>query len=223
MAQFKDKSDRHEFISAGLFTYPALQAADILLYDADEVPVGDDQRQHVELTRDIAARFNQRYGQTFVLPTAVIPTAGARVMDLQRPREKMSKSLVSPQGTIDLLDEPATIEKKIRRAVTDNEASVHFDVDAKPGVSNLLSILAAATGQDAKSVGSAYRNYGHLKADTAEAVVALLEPIQGRFRELESDPAESMRALKAGAQKAQSIASATLKRAKDNIGFLPPS
>jgi tryptophanyl-tRNA synthetase len=138
MTQFKDKSGQHDFISAGLFTYPALQAADILLYDTDEVPVGDDQRQHIEITRDIAERFNSHYGETFVLPEAVIPAAGARVMDLQQPTSKMSKSLDSPKGTVGLLDEPKQIEKKIKSAVTDNDGTVRFDVAEKPGVSNLL-------------------------------------------------------------------------------------
>ena len=223
MAQFKDKSDRQEFISAGLFTYPALQAADILLYDTNEVPVGADQRQHIELTRDIAERFNFRYGETFVLPTAVIPSAGARVMDLQRPTDKMSKSLDSPRGTIDLLDDPAQIQKKIRSAVTDNDGDVRFDVKEKPGVSNLLSILGAATDSEPEEIADEYQQYGPLKADTAEAVVALLAPLQARFAELEADPAETKRLLRTGADKARAIAAGTLARAKSNIGFLPDS
>lgn len=223
MAQFKDKSDRQEFISAGLFTYPALQAADILLYDTNDVPVGADQRQHIELTRDIAERFNYRYGETFVLPNAVIPSAGARVMDLQRPTDKMSKSLNSPKGTIDLLDDPAQIAKKIRSAVTDNDADVRFDIDNKPGVSNLLSILGAATDNSPEDLADEYQQYGTLKADTAEAVVALLAPVQARFAELEADPAETTRLLGTGAEKARAIAAQTLTRAKSNIGFLPGS
>ncbi len=223
MAQFKDKSDRQEFISAGLFTYPALQAADILLYDTNDVPVGADQRQHIELTRDIAERFNYRYGETFVLPTAVIPKTGARVMDLQRPTDKMSKSLDSPKGTIDLLDEPAQVQKKIRSAVTDNDGDVRFDVKHKPGVSNLLSILGAATDSDPEAVAGEYQQYGPLKADTADSVVALLAPLQARFAELEADPAETKRLLRTGADKARAIASRTLARAKSNIGFLPDS
>lgn len=220
MAQFKDKSDRQEFISAGLFTYPALQAADILLYDTDDVPVGADQRQHIELTRDVAERFNYRYGETFVLPNAVIPSAGARVMDLQRPTDKMSKSLESPRGTIDLLDDPAEIAKKIRGAVTDNDADVRFDVDSKPGVSNLLSILAAATDNNPEDLAREYQQYGPLKSDAAEAVAALLAPVQARFAELEADPAETTRLLKSGADKARAVAAKTLARAKSNIGFL---
>ena len=222
MTQFKDKSDRHEFISAGLFTYPALQAADILLYDADEVPVGADQRQHIELTRDIAERFNSRYGPTFKLPEAVIAQAGARVMDLQNPTDKMSKSLESPRGTLDLLDEPAAIAKKIKSAVTDNDAEVRYDVAAKPGVSNLLSILGAATGRSPEEVAEDYSMYGPLKADTADAVIEMLHPVQARFAELQADPAETSRLLRIGADRAREIAATTLDRARANIGLLDP-
>ncbi|MCY4067616.1 MAG: tryptophan--tRNA ligase [Acidimicrobiaceae bacterium] len=220
MTQFKDKSGRQEFVSAGLFTYPALQAADILLYDADEVPVGDDQRQHIELTRDIAERFNSRYGQTFKLPEAVVPAAGARVMDLQHPTNKMSKSLDSPRGTIDLLDDPAAVTRKIKSAVTDSDGEVRYDVAAKPGVSNLLSILAAAGDRAPAELADDYSMYGPLKADTAEAVIELLRPVQARFRELQADPAETSRLLAVGASKAQAVASATLQRARANLGLL---
>ncbi len=220
MTQFKDKSDRADFISAGLFTYPALQAADILLYDTDEVPVGEDQRQHIEIARDIATRFNSRHGETFVVPKAVIPKAGARVMDLQRPENKMSKSLESPQGTINMLDEPGAIAKKIKRAVTDADNEVRFDVAAKPGVSNLLSILAAATDRDPERLADDYEQYGPLKSDTADAVVELLRPIQDRLRELEADPGETNRLLGIGADKAREIAARTLARAKANLGLL---
>ena len=222
MTQFKDKSDRQQFISAGLFTYPALQAADIVLYDTDEVPVGADQRQHIELTRDVAERFNSRYGPTFKLPEAVIAEAGARVMDLQRPTDKMSKSLESPRGTVDLLDEPADIARKIKAAVTDNEADVRYDVAAKPGVSNLLSILGAATDRSPEEAAEGYSMYGPLKADTADAVIELLRPIQTRFAELEADPAETSRLLRIGADKARETAAATLARARANIGLLAP-
>ncbi|MCE2511631.1 MAG: tryptophan--tRNA ligase [Acidimicrobiia bacterium] len=222
MTQFKDKSGQQQFISAGLFTYPALQAADILLYDADEVPVGADQRQHIELTRDIAERFNSRYGETFKLPAAVVPAAGARVMDLQSPTNKMSKSLDSPRGTVDLLDDPSVITRKIKSAVTDSESEVRHDIDQKPGVSNLLSILGAATGRTPTEVAEGYSMYGPLKADTAEAVVELLRPIQTRFAELEADPAETSRLLQIGADKARAIASVTLERARSNIGLLAP-
>ena len=222
MTQFKDKSGQQQFISAGLFTYPALQAADILLYDADEVPVGADQRQHIELTRDIAERFNSRYGPTFKLPAAVVPATGARVMDLQSPTNKMSKSLDSPRGSVDLLDDPSVVVRKIKSAVTDSEAEVRYDVQAKPGVSNLLSILGAATGRTPEEVAEGYSMYGPLKADTAEAVVELLRPIQTRFAELEADPAETSRLLRIGADKARAIASVTLERARSNIGLLDP-
>ena len=222
MTQFKDKSGQQQFISAGLFTYPALQAADILLYDADEVPVGADQRQHIELTRDIAERFNSRYGETFKLPAAVVPAAGARVMDLQSPTNKMSKSLDSPRGTVDILDDPSVITRKIKSAVTDSEAEVRYDVKAKPGVSNLLSILGAATGRTPEEAAGDYTMYGPLKADTADAVVELLRPIQTRFAELEADPAETSRLLQIGADKARTIAAVTLERARSNIGLLAP-
>jgi tryptophanyl-tRNA synthetase len=221
MTQFKDKSSRADFISAGLFTYPALQAADILLYDTDLVPVGDDQRQHVELTRDLAERFNSRYGDTFVVPEHVIPPAGARVMDLQAPDAKMSKSTGESPGTIWIYDEPAVIEKKFKRAVTDSDGDVRFDVAEKPGVSNLLSILGSATDDDPETLAGQYHQYGPLKADTAAAVIALLEPIQARFAELESDPAETRRFLAVGAGKARSIAAPVAERVRTAVGLLP--
>jgi tryptophanyl-tRNA synthetase len=223
MTQFKDKTSKREgqFISAGLFTYPALQAADILLYDTNEVPVGDDQRQHVEITRDIAIRFNYRFGETFVLPEAVIPAAGARVMDLQDPTSKMSKSSTSDAGCVMMLDDPATIMRKFKRAVTDSEASVHYDVATKAGVSNLLDILAAATGRTPQEVADGYSQYGPLKNDTGEAVVALLEPIQKRYAELIGDRGELARLLRVGSDKARSVASVTLRRTYDAIGLVP--
>lgn len=219
MTQFKDKSAQHEFVSAGLFTYPALMAADILLYDAERVPVGDDQRQHVELARDLAERFNHRYGKTFVVPRASFRPAGARVMDLQQPTRKMSKSLASPQGTVLLLDDAKTVERKITRAVTDTETEVRYDPGAKPGVSNLLSILGACTGRAPADVATGYRQYGPLKADTAAAVVELLGPIQVRFGELVGDPAEIARLLAMGAGKASAVAGPTLARAQHAIGL----
>jgi tryptophanyl-tRNA synthetase len=220
MTQFKDKSGKAGFVSGGLLTYPALMAADILLYDTDEVPVGDDQRQHVELTRDLAERFNSRYGATFTVPKATFPKAGARVMDLQDPTAKMSKSDDTAAGTILLLDEPKAIERKIKRAVTDTESEVRYDVAAKPGVSNLLSILGGATGRTPEEAAAGYTQYGPLKADTAAAVVELLDPIQARFRELEADPAETLRLLAVGADKARTTAAATLTRAKTALGLL---
>ncbi len=223
MTQFKDKSAKSGFVSGGLFTYPALMAADILLYDTDEVPVGDDQRQHVELARDVAERFNSRYGETFVVPTATFPTAGARVMDLQDPTSKMSKSEDQAPGTILLLDEPKAIERKIKRAVTDTDSEVRYDVAAKPGVSNLLSILGACTGRSPEAAAEGYEQYGPLKADTAAAVIEVLAPIQARFRELEADPAETLRLLAVGAAKASELAAATLERARTKLGLLPPA
>jgi tryptophanyl-tRNA synthetase len=220
MTQFKEKSQR-EFVSAALFTYPALMAADILLYDTDRVPVGDDQRQHLELARDAAVRFNSRFGTTFVVPEAAIATVAARVMDLQSPTGKMSKSADSPQGTVLLLDEPAAIERKIKRAVTDTDGEVRFDPAAKPGVSNLLTILAAATGDDPRRLADRYDQYGPLKADTAAAVVEVLRPVQARYRELAGDPAAVAKVLELGAAKAQAVAAVTLARAKDATGLLP--
>ncbi|MFV2039359.1 MAG: tryptophan--tRNA ligase [Acidimicrobiales bacterium] len=219
MTAFKDKSDRSDFISAGLFTYPALQAADILLYDTNLVPVGDDQRQHIEITRDIADRFNSRYGQTFVVPEHVIPPIGARVMDLMRPQHKMSKSH-ELAGTIGVLDDLATVEKRFKRAVTDSDNEVRYDRETKPGVSNLLDILSATTGEDPTTLADRYQQYGPLKADTADAVIALLEPIQARYRELANDPGETERLLKLGSDKAGAIAAVTLDRAQTNIGLL---
>jgi tryptophanyl-tRNA synthetase len=221
MTQFKDKSESADFVSAGLFTYPILMAADILLYGTEEVPVGDDQRQHVELTRDVAERFNGRYGPTFTVPKAVIRAAGARVMDLQTPTNKMSKSADSPQGTILVLEDLKSVERKIKRAVTDTDNEVRYDVKAKPGVSNLLSILAACTGGEPEKLAAQYTQYGPLKADVAEAVCAVLEPIQKRYAELSADPATIATILGRGAAKAQSLAAPTLERAQRNIGLLP--
>jgi tryptophanyl-tRNA synthetase len=223
MTQFKDKSAKREgdFISAGLFTYPALQAADILLYDADEVPVGDDQRQHVEITRDIALRFNYRFGETFVVPRAVTPKVGARVMDLQNPLAKMSKSDGSGAGLVQLLDDPEMISRKFRRAVTDSGTEVRYDPAEQPGVSNLLEILGAATGQSPAELAKGYTQYGPLKTDAGDAVIELLTPIQRRYRELLDDPGELAGLLRKGADKAGEIASATLERAYRSIGLLP--
>ena len=220
MTQFKHKSDDADFVSAALFTYPALQAADILLYDTDLVPVGSDQRQHIELTRDVAQRFNQRYGETFVVPEHQIPAAGARVMDLQEPTAKMSKSAGEGAGTISLTDDPKVATKKIMRAVTDSETEVRYDPEAKPGVSNLLEILAACTQREPDKLAAGYSSYGDLKKDCAEAVVTLLEPIQSRLAELAADAGETQRLLASGADKARELAAPTLKRAQQNIGLL---
>jgi len=221
MTQFKEKSDRQQFISAGLFTYPALMAADILLYDTDRVPVGDDQRQHLELTRDVAERFNSRHGPTFTVPEADIPKVAARVMDLQEPTRKMSKSIESPQGTVLMLDDPKAIEKKFKRAFTDNDAEVRYDPATKPGVSNLLGILAACTDSDPAGLADRYSQYGPLKADTAAAVIELLRPVQERYAELVDDPAAIAATAALGAAKAQEMAAATLARARENVGLLP--
>ncbi len=221
MTQFKDKSQGQESVSAGLFTYPTLQAADILLYDTDQVPVGEDQRQHIELTRDLAERFNARFGETFVVPSATIPRDGARVMDLQQPDRKMSKSSSTDAGIVFLDDDPAVIVRKFKRAVTDSLGEVHHDPEGQPGVSNLLSILAAATGRAAEDVAGDYRQYGPLKADTGEAVVELLRPIQERLRDLRGDPGTVEAALRTGAGKASSVAAGVLDRAERNIGLLP--
>lgn len=224
MTQFKDKSAKREadFVSAGLFTYPALQAADILLYDADEVPVGEDQRQHIEITRDIAMRFNGRFGDTFVVPKIVTPRAGAKVTDLQEPTAKMSKSSNTDAGIVYLLDEPAAILKKFKRAVTDSDGEVRFDRAEKPGVSNLIEILAACTSRTPQQVAGEYTQYGPLKADAGEAVVEILAPIQHRYHELMGDKAELSRLLRTGAEKARAVASVTLERTYSNIGMLSP-
>jgi tryptophanyl-tRNA synthetase len=223
MTQFKDKSSKREgdFISAGLFTYPALQAADIVLYDADEVPVGDDQRQHIEITRDVAMRFNHRFGETFVIPKAVTPKAGARVMDLQDPTSKMSKSADSDAGCIMMMDDPADVARKFKRAVTDSDNEVRFDPAAKPGVSNLLEIVAVCTGSTPQEVAERYTQYGPLKTDAGDAVVELLRPIQDRYNELMTDRGELASLLHKGADKAGEVAAATLERAYSAIGFLP--
>jgi tryptophanyl-tRNA synthetase len=222
MVQFKEKSAQAGFVSAGLFTYPALQAADILLYRTEKVPVGDDQRQHLELARDLAIRFNSRYGDTFVVPEHAIPPVAARVMDLQQPERKMSKSQESPQGTVVVLDDPDTIARKFRRAVTDSEAEVRYDPDAKPGVSNLLSILAAATDGDPEALAEEYTQYGPLKDDAAAAVIKLLAPLQSRFAELVADPGETDRILATGAAKARAMAGPTMARVRGRLG-LPPT
>ncbi|MDQ3978010.1 MAG: tryptophan--tRNA ligase [Actinomycetota bacterium] len=223
MTQFKDKAKgSEETARVGLFTYPVLQAADILLYDADRVPVGDEQRQHLELCRDLANRFNQRYGETFVVPEASVPKIGARIMDLQDPTSKMSKSSESPRGVILVLDEPDAIERKIRRAVTDPGAQIRFDPEHKPGVSNLLQILAAAAGGDPEELAESFPDYASLKKATTEAVVELLRPVRERYLELVTDPRFSEDIVLKGAEKARRIASATLTRAQNAIGLLPP-
>ncbi len=226
MTQFKDKSAKreHDFVSGGLFTYPALQAADILLYDTNQVPVGEDQRQHIEITRDAAIRFNHRFGDTFVVPDAVTPKAGARVMSLQDPTSKMSKSDDSAAGCVYLIDDPATVMKKFKRAVTDSDTAtdaVRFDREHKPGVSNLLEIHVAVTGRTPQAVADDYEQYGALKVATGEAVVAVLDPIRLRYDELMRDRGELARLLRVGALRAREVAAATVARAYTNIGMVP--
>jgi tryptophanyl-tRNA synthetase len=221
MTQFKDKSAKRDFISAGLFTYPALQAADILVYDAEEVPVGEDQRQHIEITRDLAMRFNHRFGDTFVIPRAVTPKAGARVMDLQDPTSKMSKSADTDAGCIMMMDDPAEVARKFKRAVTDSDNQVRFDRANKPGVSNLLEILAVSTNTTPEELADKYTQYGPLKTDAGDAVVEMLRPIQQRYRELMTDRGELASLLHKGSEKAGAVAAATLDRAYSAIGFLP--
>ena len=220
MTQFKEKSEGRESVRAGLFTYPVLQAADILLYDTDRVPVGNDQRQHVELTRELAIRFNGRYGDTFVVPEAAFPPVGARVMDLQDPTRKMSKSVSSPLGTVLVLDPPEEIERKVRKAVTDTDGEVRYDPEAKPGVANLLELLAVATNRTPAEAAESYQRYGDLKRDLADALVELLRPIQKKRYELAADPGAVTSLLAQGAEKAHAIASVTYRRAADAIGLL---
>jgi tryptophanyl-tRNA synthetase len=221
MTQFKDKSDRHEFISSGLYTYPVLMAGDILLYQTDIVPIGDDQRQHLELTRDVAARFNSRFGETFKLPEGVYPEVGARIMDLQDPERKMSTTIGTPQGTLRLLDEPDTIRKKFRAAVTDSGSEVRRAPD-KPGVTNLIDILSSLTGEPAEAIETHYEGsgYGQFKADVGDAVVDVLTPVQERYAELRADPAELQRLLARGAEKARKASDPTLEQMFDRMGFV---
>ncbi|WP_309080460.1 tryptophan--tRNA ligase [Zhihengliuella sp.] len=224
MTQFKDKSAKGglENAGVGLFTYPMLMAADILMYQPQGVPVGDDQRQHVELARDLANRFNHRFGETFVVPEAFIPESGARIYDLQHPTRKMSKSAESPNGLINILDEPKVIAKRIKSAVTDTDTVIAYDRETKPGVSNLLDILSAVTGRSVEQLVAEYdgKMYGHLKVDVAEAVVSALQPVRERTLELLDDPAELDRLLATGAAKARDVASETLETVYRNVGFL---
>jgi tryptophanyl-tRNA synthetase len=225
MVQFKDKSTRGgaDAASVGLFTYPILQAADIVLYDADQVPVGEDQRQHLELTRDLAQRFNHRFGQTFVVPGPYILPEVAKIADLQDPTIKMSKSASAPQGIIDVLEEPASIRRKIMRAVTDADGEVRADEAAKPGVTNLLRIYSALAGEPVASLEQRYARsgYGTFKKDLAEVVVDTFAPIRERTEKLLSDEAELDRLLAVGAARAHTIAAATMARVRDKVGFLP--
>lgn len=225
MTQFKDKSAKQgaDSASVGLFTYPILQAADILLYDATVVPVGEDQRQHIELTRDLAARFNSRFGETFIVPEVQILKETAKVYDLQDPDSKMSKSAASESGVLWLLDEPSKTAKKIKSAVTDAEREIRFDRAEKAGVSNLLTIHSVLSGRSVADLEVAFegRGYGDLKTEVADIVVSTFEPIRARALELLDDPAELDRILGANADRAAEIADATLARVYDRVGFLP--
>jgi tryptophanyl-tRNA synthetase len=224
MTQFKDKAERREFVSAALFTYPVLMAGDILLYQTDVVPVGDDQRQHIELARDIAERFNQRYGETFRVPEGRFPTIGARIMDLQEPDKKMSTTDGTPQGTLLIADPPDVIRKKVRSAVTDSGRGVRHDRQAKPGISNLIEIMSVATGQSFDAIESRYdgQGYGPFKADVAEAVVALLDPIRRRYEQIRADEPELRRLLAHGAEKARTASAPTLAAMYERMGFARP-
>jgi tryptophanyl-tRNA synthetase len=221
MTQFKDKAEQREFVSAGLFTYPVLMAGDILLYQADRVPIGDDQRQHLELTRDVAQRFNARFGETFVVPEGIYPEVGARIMDLQEPTKKMSTTGGTEQGTIKLLDDPDVIRKKFRTAVTDSGREVRR-ADDKPGVTNLVDILSVATERTPADVERAYdgAGYGDLKRDVGEAVVELLAPVREQYLELRADEPELLRLLEVGAEKARMASAPTLAAMYERMGFV---
>jgi tryptophanyl-tRNA synthetase len=221
MTQFKEKAERQEFVSAGLFSYPVLQAADILLYQTEGVPVGEDQRQHIELARDIAERFNARYGETFTLPEMIAPGVGARIMDLQEPERKMSTTGGTPQGTVRLLDSPDVVRRKFKTAVTDSGTDVRRAPE-KPGISNLIEIMSVATGEPMEAIEARYDGggYGRFKEAVADAVVELLEPIQRRYTDLRSDPRELQRLLARGAEKAREASQPTLDAMLDRMGFV---
>jgi tryptophanyl-tRNA synthetase len=225
MTQFKDKSARQgaDRASVGLFTYPVLQAADILLYHADAVPVGEDQRQHLELTRDLAQRFNTTFGETFTVPEPFIVRETAKIADLQDPTAKMSKSASSPKGLLEVLDDPGRSAKKIRSAVTDPGREIRFDPEGKPGVSNLLTMFSALTGRTIAELESAYqgKGYGDLKKDLGEVVVEFVTPFQARTRVFLEDPAQLDKVLAMGAEKARAVAGPTLRQVYDRVGFLP--
>lgn len=227
MTQFKDKTQKGgaDAATVGLFAYPTLMAADILLYQTDLVPVGEDQRQHLELTRNLAQRFNTRFGETFTVPDATILKATAKIYDLQRPTAKMSKTGESPNGVIQLLEDPKIAAKRIKSAVTDDGTEIRFDLEAKPGVSNLLTIYSSLTGKSIAELEQQYtgKMYGHLKVDLADVVVDFLSPLRARTNELMDDPAELDRLLAAGAERARAVASVTLAKVYDKVGFLPPA
>jgi tryptophanyl-tRNA synthetase len=222
MTQFKEKGEGREFVSAGLFTYPVLMAGDILLYQTDIVPIGDDQRQHLELARDVAERFNSRYGETFKVPRGVYPEVGARIMDLQEPTKKMSTTTSSEQGKVLVLDAPEAIRKKFKTAVTDSGREIRYVPDEKPGVSNLLEILSVATDTPIPELETTYdgKGYGDLKTDVGEAVVELFRPVRERYEELRADEAELRRLLAVGAEKAREASAPTLREVYQRMGFV---
>jgi tryptophanyl-tRNA synthetase len=222
MTQFKEKGDRQEFVSAGLFTYPVLMAGDILLYQTDVVPIGDDQRQHLELARDVAERFNSRFGETFKLPRGQYPEIGARIMDLQEPERKMSTTGGTPQGTVLIEDDPDVVRKKVRSAVTDSGREVRHDPDEKAGISNLIEIMSVATGESFDAIAARYdgQGYGSFKSDVADAVVELLDPIRRRYQELRADDTELLRLLALGAEKAAAESAPTLETMYERMGFV---
>ena len=222
MTQFKDRAEEQDFVSAGLFSYPVLMAADILLYQTDIVPIGDDQRQHLELTRDVAERFNQRFGETFVVPRGVYPESGARIKNLQEPERLMSTTRGAPQGVVRLNDEPDVVRKKFKTAVTDSGTEVRHDPEEKAGISNLIEIMTVATGESIPQIESRYdgQGYGQFKADVADAVVELLDPIQRRYAELRADEGELQRLLALGAEKAAAESAPTLETMYERMGFV---
>jgi tryptophanyl-tRNA synthetase len=224
MTQFKEKSDRHDFVSAGLFTYPVLMAGDILLYQTDLVPIGDDQRQHLELARDIAERFNFRYGETFKVPDGQFPSVGGRIMDLQDPTSKMSTTLSTEQGAVYIMDSPDAIRKKFKSAVTDSGREVRYDPAEKPGVSNLLEIMSVATGEPIDTLAARFEGsgYGELKEAVGESVVELLTPIRERFERLRADERELQHLLAVGAEKARRTSEPTLEQMYERMGFAKP-
>ena len=220
MTQFKEKSSRKTGYRVGLLTYPVLMAADILLYETTEVPVGDDQRQHLELTRVLAERFNNRYGQTFVVPIGVQPKVAARVMDLQEPTRKMSKSISSPLGSIYLTDSASEINKKIKKAVTDTDNEVRYDWEHQPGISNLLDIYSSFSNEAPQAVAERYTRYGDLKSDLSALVIESLAPLRTRYHELMADPAELRAVVTNGAVKASEVAGAVYRRAATAVGLI---
>ena len=224
MTQFKEKAEQQQFVSAGLFGYPVLQAADILLYRTDGVPVGEDQRQHIELARDIAERFNARFGETLTPPEMIAPAVGGRIMDLQEPERKMSTTGGTAQGTVLILDPPDVVRRKFKTAVTDSGTDVRHDPDAKPGIANLIEIMAVATQSSIADVEARYdgQGYGRFKEEVAEAVVSLLEPVRRRYEELRADPVELERLLARGAEKAREASEPTLLAMRDRMGFVKP-